>query len=86
MNKANTIVKIDDIVIFILPVCGFSKEESQNLPLGELNKLWQQDKIIKYKLPGFMEDINDDLLVDNTNNWIIMREEKHQINTLKEAV
>lgn len=79
-------MKIDDIVIFILPVYGFSKEESQNLSLGELNKLWQQDKIIKYKLPGFMEDINDDLLVDNTNNWIVMREEKHQINTLKEAV
>lgn len=35
-----------------------------------------------------MEDINDDLLVDNTNNWIVMREEEHQekINTLKEAV
>lgn len=33
-----------------------------------------------------MEDINDDLLVDNTNNWIVMREEKHQINTLKDAV
>lgn len=79
---------VDDIVIFILPVCGFSREESQNLSLGELNKLWQQDKIIKYKLPGFMEDINDDLLVDNTNNWIVMREEEHQekINTLKEAV
>ncbi|HML65259.1 MAG TPA: hypothetical protein PKC55_10545 [Dysgonomonas sp.] len=78
---------VDDIVIFILPVCGFSKEESQNLSLEELNNLWMEAKIIKYRFPGFIEDINDDLLVDNTNNWIVMREEKQKNrNKLKQAV
>jgi hypothetical protein len=80
-------MKVDDITIFILPVCDFSKEESQSFSLVQLNELWQKDKIIKYKFSGFMEDINDDLLVDNINNWIVMREEKQEnVSMLKPAV
>ena len=64
-------MKIDDIQIFLLPLCGFSFEESQNFSLEELNGLWAKGKITKYKLPGFLQDVNDDMLVDNTNNWIV---------------
>jgi hypothetical protein len=81
-------MKMDDVQIFLLPLCGFSYEESQNLSLVELNRLWEKGEITKYKLPGFLRDVNDDMLVDNTNNWIVMREEENQekINTLKGAV
>lgn len=65
-------MKIDDIQIFILPLCGFSFEESQNFSLDELISLWEIGKITKYKLPGFLQDVNDDMLIDNTNNWIIV--------------
>ncbi|WP_165044944.1 hypothetical protein [Dysgonomonas sp. ZJ709] len=65
----------DQILIFMLPVCDFSLEESQFFSLEELDELWLERKVTKYKLPNFMKDINDDLLVDNVNNWIVMREE-----------
>ncbi|NDV69976.1 hypothetical protein [Dysgonomonas sp. 25] len=64
----------NNIFIFILPVSNFSFEESMNLSFEELEKLWVDDEIIKYTLPNFMKDINDNLLVDNVNNWIIMKE------------
>ncbi|GAB6119002.1 hypothetical protein [Dysgonomonas termitidis] len=65
-------MKLDDIQIFLLPLCGFSYEESQNFSLAELNRLWKKGKITKYKLSGFLQDVNDDILVDNTNNWIVI--------------
>lgn len=81
-------MRTDDIVIFILPLCDFSDEESQTFSLDELNGLWKKGEVTKYKLSGLLRDVNDDTLIDNTNNWIIMREEEFQenINTLKKAV
>lgn len=73
-------MKVDNIQIFLLPLCGFSYEESQNFSLAELNTLWKEGEITKYKLPGFLRDVNDDTLVDNVNNWIIIREEEKQEN------
>lgn len=63
-------MRVDDTVIFILPVCDFSVEESQEFSTTE--------KIIKYRFPGFMEDIN---------NRIVSGEEKQgDTNILKQAV
>ena len=65
-------MKMDDIQIFLLSLCGFSHEESQSFSLAELNGLWEKGEITKYKLSGFLQDVNDDMLVDNTNNWIVV--------------
>jgi hypothetical protein len=71
-------MNLDNVLIFILPLCDFSDEESQNLSLDELDRLWKQDRITKYKLENFLKDVNDDMLVDNTNNWIVIREENRK--------
>lgn len=66
-------MKMDDIQIFLLPLCGFSFEESQFFSLDELNRLWEKGRITKYNLHGFLQDVNDDMLIDNSNNWIAVR-------------
>jgi hypothetical protein len=71
----------DQILIFILPLCDFSLDESQKFSIEELNKLWTQGKITKYRFHHFMKDINDDYPADNTNNRIVIGEENlHYIN------
>lgn len=75
-------MNLNNVSVFILPLCRFSLEESQGFSLDELNGLSLVGKATKYRFPDFMEDINDNLLVDNANNWIVMREEQPQnINT-----
>ncbi len=77
----------DNVLIFILPLCDFSDEESQSLSLDELDRLWKQSRITKYRLENFLKDVNDDMLVDNTNNWIVIREEnRKQVKTLRNQV
>lgn len=64
-------MNLDTIQVFLLPLCGFSYEESQNFSLDELNRLWEKGRVTRYDLPGFLQDVNDDMLVDNANNWIV---------------
>lgn len=64
-------MNFDTIQIFLLPLCGFSYEESQNFSLDELNGLWEKGQVTRYELSGFLQDVNDDTLVDNANNWIV---------------
>lgn len=55
-------MNLNHVRVFILPLCDFSLEESHNLSLDELNSLWQQERITKYSLEHFLQDINDDTL------------------------
>ena len=76
----------DNVQIFILPLCDFSFEESQNFSLDELNELWEKGKITKYRLSGFLQDVNDDLLIDNVNNWIVIHGLPEPVEVIKQAV
>lgn len=71
-------MNFDTIQVFLLPLCGFSYEESQNFSLDELNQLCEKGKVTKYDLPGFLQDVNDNTLVDNANNWIVAHEARQQ--------
>lgn len=68
---------MNNVLVFLLPLCDFSDEESQNFSMDELNDLWRNRKITKYELENFLKDVNDNMLVDNINNWIVMREEEN---------
>lgn len=67
-------MNLNHVSVFILPLCDFSIEESQHFSLDELDCLWMQERITKYPLERFLQDVNDDTLVDNANNWIVARE------------
>jgi|GEM_PF-2517561 len=81
-------MNLNNVSVFILPLCHFSLEESQGFSLEELNGLSLAGKVTRYSLPDFMQDINDNLPVDNINNRIVMREELqgNSKNILKQAV